>query len=156
MAGAATLGGTFLGSGVNALAADDKALKPPVSQKAIWHCFALRLPAEILESDSWTQYNELGGIPDSEVPREAVIRCTLQSFRYWIKTSRITFTTTLTMRLLTSRSSMPIWLRRVPTQWTWSLFALCKVLQRRVEREATTDKPDATDSGHQLVDSLSQ
>ncbi len=24
--------------------------------------------AEILESDLWTQYNELGGIPDSEVP----------------------------------------------------------------------------------------
>ncbi len=36
--------------------------------------------AEILETDFWVQYNELGGIPDSEVPRwkreSGLHRCT--------------------------------------------------------------------------------
>jgi len=33
--------------------------------------------AEIIETDFWVQYNELGGIPDNEVPGGVAIRLTL-------------------------------------------------------------------------------
>ena len=49
--------------------------------------------AEILESDFWVQYNELGGIPDPEVP------------------DAVTPTTRISTLISRSRKQFPIWLR---------------------------------------------
>jgi hypothetical protein len=66
--------------------------------------------AEFIESDLWQQYNELGGIQDSEVPGGSGSPLYIQPpFRCWIKTWTSTSTTTLTMNSRTKSSSMPIW-----------------------------------------------
>ena len=59
-AGAATLGTGLLASGPSALAAqqDEKSGKLPKGDAAILRFLAA---AEILETDLWVQYNELGG-----------------------------------------------------------------------------------------------
>jgi hypothetical protein len=69
-AGTATVAGALLGSGGRAFADDEhgpeeKGGRLPRGDAAILRFAAA---AEILESDFWVQYNELGGIPDSEVP----------------------------------------------------------------------------------------
>ncbi|HYT50600.1 MAG TPA: hypothetical protein VEL10_00145 [Gaiellaceae bacterium] len=61
--------------------------------------------AEILETDAWQQYNELGGIQDSEVPAEAGIWPTPRRLRCWTKTWTSTSTTTPTTSSPTSPSS---------------------------------------------------
>src|SRR2546422_7358718 len=58
-AGAATAGAGLLAS------AEEHSGKLPKGDAAILRFLAA---AEILETDFWVQYNELGGIPDSEVP----------------------------------------------------------------------------------------
>ena len=65
-AGAATVSGGLLGTGSSLFAkkqADDSRLT--AGDAAILRFLAA---AEILESDLWVQYNELGGVQDSEVP----------------------------------------------------------------------------------------
>ncbi len=66
----------------------------------------LRFPAalELLEADFWIQYNELGGVQDSEVWVELVIYYTPRPLRCWTKTWLSTSTTTLMMRSRTTRS----------------------------------------------------
>ena len=66
-AGAATLGTGLLAEGLPAWAEreDEKSGKLPKGDAAILRFLAA---AEILETDLWVQYNELGGIQDSEVP----------------------------------------------------------------------------------------
>lgn len=64
-AGTTTVAGALLGSGLRAFADDDKNGKLTKGDAAILRFAAA---AEILESDFWVQYNELGGIQDSEVP----------------------------------------------------------------------------------------
>ena len=66
-AGAATLGAGLLASGPPALAEEEreKSGKLPKGDAAILRFLAA---AEILETDLWVQYNELGGIQDNEVP----------------------------------------------------------------------------------------
>ena len=67
-AGTATVGSTFLGGGLRAFGDEhtpkDKSGKLDKGDAAILRFAAA---AEILESDFWLQYNELGGIQDSEV-----------------------------------------------------------------------------------------
>ncbi|MDQ1471326.1 MAG: hypothetical protein QOJ99_2806, partial [Bryobacterales bacterium] len=62
-AGTATVGGALLGTGSRALAEDDRTLSR--GDAAILKFLAA---AEIIETDLWQQYNELGGVQDSEVP----------------------------------------------------------------------------------------
>src|SRR5437763_10925497 len=62
-AGAVTVGAGLLGSSSSALAQDRRGLTP--GDAALLRFAAA---AEILETDFWVQYNELGGIPDFEVP----------------------------------------------------------------------------------------
>jgi hypothetical protein len=66
-AGATTLGAGLLASGPPAFAEpeDEKSGKLPKGDAAILRFLAA---AEILETDLWVQYNEFGGIQDSEVP----------------------------------------------------------------------------------------
>ena len=64
-AGAATLGPELLGNELSALAQDVKPGGLTHGDAAILRFLAA---AEILETDLWQQYNELGGIQDSEVP----------------------------------------------------------------------------------------
>jgi len=66
-AGAATLGTGFLASGAPALAQQEKEKSGqlPKGDAAILRFLAA---AEIIETDLWVQYNELGGIQDNEVP----------------------------------------------------------------------------------------
>src|SRR6267378_6898069 len=66
-AGAATLGTGLLASGAPVLAEQEKERSGKLSRgdAAILRFLAA---AEILETDLWVQYNELGGIQDSEVP----------------------------------------------------------------------------------------
>ena len=66
-AGAATLGTGFLASGAPALAQQEKEKSGqlPKGDAAILRFLAA---AEIIETDLWVQYNELGGIRDNEVP----------------------------------------------------------------------------------------
>src|SRR5258707_11676987 len=63
-AGAATLGAGILGNGALAKGNDGKG-KLSKGDAAILRFLAA---AEIIESDLWVQYNELGGIRDNEVP----------------------------------------------------------------------------------------
>lgn len=67
-AGTATVGGALLGGGLRAFADDDK--KGPGEKFTKGDAAMLRFAAaaEILEADFWIQYNELGGIQDSQVP----------------------------------------------------------------------------------------
>src|SRR4051794_4671650 len=62
--GAATIGAGLLAKGVPAFA-DEEKNRLTRGDAAILRFLAA---AEILESDLWQQYNELGGIQDSEVP----------------------------------------------------------------------------------------
>ena len=66
-AGAATLGTGLLASGAPVLAEQEKERsgKLPKGDAAILRFLAA---AEIIETDLWVQYNELGGIQDNEVP----------------------------------------------------------------------------------------
>ena len=63
-AGAATLGGSLLTTGKSAFA-EEKSGHLDAGDAAILRFLAA---AEILETDLWQQYNELGGIQDKEVP----------------------------------------------------------------------------------------
>ncbi len=64
---AGTIGGALLGGGVRAFAEpeDDRGHRLTKGDAALLRFAAA---AEILETDFWVQYNELGGIQDSEVP----------------------------------------------------------------------------------------
>src|ERR1700730_14736268 len=65
-AGAATVGAGLLSSGIPAFGhEDEKSGRLTKGDAAILRFLAA---AEILETDLWQQYNELGGIQDSEVP----------------------------------------------------------------------------------------
>ena len=66
-AGATTLGAGLLASGPPAFAEreEEKSGRLPKGDAAILRFLAA---AEILETDLWVQYNELGGIQDNEVP----------------------------------------------------------------------------------------
>jgi hypothetical protein len=63
-AGAATVGATILTNGTQAFAEENSG-RLDAGDAAILRFLAA---AEILETDLWQQYNELGGIPDKEVP----------------------------------------------------------------------------------------
>src|SRR3984893_1835078 len=63
-AGAGTVGSGLLANGGTAFAADDKAGLTQGDAAILRFLSA----AEIIEADLWQQYNELGGIQDSEVP----------------------------------------------------------------------------------------
>src|SRR5712672_1062180 len=63
-AGAVTVGSALLGHELPAFA-EEKSGKLTKGDAAILRFLAA---AEILETDLWQQYNELGGIQDSEVP----------------------------------------------------------------------------------------
>lgn len=62
-AGTVTMGGALLGTGARAFGADDGSLSR--GDTAILKFLAA---AEIIETDLWQQYNELGGVQDREVP----------------------------------------------------------------------------------------
>src|SRR2546427_2149303 len=66
-AGAATVGAGLLGNGLSAASEgpEEKSGRLTPGDAAILRFLAA---AEILETDLWQQYNELGGIQDSEVP----------------------------------------------------------------------------------------
>src|SRR6202158_4378482 len=63
-AGTATVGGAILSTGLRTFAID-RSGSLPAGDAAILRFLAA---AEILETDLWKQYNELGGIQDKEVP----------------------------------------------------------------------------------------
>lgn len=64
-AGTATIGAAFLADSVSALGREEQGGSLRKGDAAILRFLAA---AEIIESDLWQQYNELGGIQDSEVP----------------------------------------------------------------------------------------
>jgi hypothetical protein len=71
--GATTVGSALLVGGIRAFADDDKGEKGEKDKsgkltKGDAALLRFAAAAEILESDFWIQYNELGGIQDSEVP----------------------------------------------------------------------------------------
>ena len=71
-AGSATFGAAFLGGGAQAFADDngkgDQGENDGKLSKGDAAMIRFAAAAEILEADFWIQYNELGGIQDSEVP----------------------------------------------------------------------------------------
>ena len=64
-AGTTALGTAFLARSVSAFGGEEQGGSLPKGDAAILRFLAA---AEIIESDLWQQYNELGGIRDSEVP----------------------------------------------------------------------------------------
>ncbi len=68
--GMTTLGGALLAGGISAFADNGKGKEEKSGRLSKGDAALLRFAAaaEILESDFWIQYNELGGIQDSEVP----------------------------------------------------------------------------------------
>ncbi|MBZ5560959.1 MAG: ferritin-like domain-containing protein [Acidobacteriia bacterium] len=69
-AGAATTAGAFLGHGLSAFADDERGPEEKSGRLTHGDAALLRFAAaaEVIESDFWLQYNELGGIQDSEAP----------------------------------------------------------------------------------------
>ena len=63
-AGAATVGAGLLGKGFPAFGEEKSGHLPP-GDAAILRFLAA---AEIIETDLWIQYNELGGVQDKELP----------------------------------------------------------------------------------------
>jgi hypothetical protein len=68
VAGAATMGTGLLGDGSSVLAHEGPEEHPGRLDKGDAAILRFLAAAEIIESDLWQQYNELGGIQDSEVP----------------------------------------------------------------------------------------
>src|SRR6266705_998634 len=70
VAGALTVGAEVLGNGLSAFAKAQEGREEHSGRLTRGDAALLRFAAaaEILETDFWVQYNELGGIPDSEVP----------------------------------------------------------------------------------------
>lgn len=68
-AGATTVGGAFLGGGLRASAEQERGPEEKSGRLTKGDAALLRFAAaaEILETDFWIQYNELGGIQDNEV-----------------------------------------------------------------------------------------
>jgi hypothetical protein len=64
-AGAATVSSSLFEPGITAFGHEEKSGKLTKGDAALLRFAAA---AEILETDFWVQYNELGGVPDSEVP----------------------------------------------------------------------------------------
>jgi Ferritin-like domain len=64
-AGAATVGALLLGKGLSAFGQEEKSGHLPPGDAAILRFLAA---AEIIETDLWVQYAELGGTQDSEIP----------------------------------------------------------------------------------------
>src|SRR2546421_3248755 len=93
----------------------------------------LRLLAaiEIIETDLWRQYNELGGIQDHEVPGGAGVPPTSRPFKCSMGTCPSISTTIPRMRSATSRSSTHTWLRRARIQSIWIGFARCRAVERQ-------------------------
>src|SRR6266700_2095108 len=92
----------------------------------------LRLLAavEILESDLWQQYNELGGIQDSEVPGGVGVQPTSRHFKCWMGTCPSISTTIPKMSSATWRSSTRTWLPKALIQSIWISFARCQAVKR--------------------------
>jgi hypothetical protein len=67
-AGAAGAGLALVGDGAQALAQDASGLSNGSLSTGDAALLRFAAAAEILEADFWIQYNELGGIPDAEVP----------------------------------------------------------------------------------------
>src|SRR2546426_11153918 len=67
VAGAATMGAGLLADGSSLFASDREESSGSLS-KGDASILRFLSAAEILETDLWQQYNELGGIQDSEVP----------------------------------------------------------------------------------------
>jgi Ferritin-like domain len=67
-AGAAAAGAGFLSNGLPVLAKEKEDEKSGKLRKGDAAILRFLAAAEILETDLWQQYNELGGIQDSEVP----------------------------------------------------------------------------------------
>src|SRR5713226_3152833 len=85
---------------------------------------------EILETDLWQQYNELGGIQDSEVPGGSGSAPTSRPCKCWMGTCPSISTTIPRMRSATSRSSTPTWLPRALIPSIWRSFARCRAVKR--------------------------
>lgn len=66
--GAATVGAGILGSGLSAFGDEEKEERSGRLEKGDAAILRFLAAAEIIESDLWQQYNELGGIQDNEVP----------------------------------------------------------------------------------------
>ncbi|MGI9075015.1 MAG: twin-arginine translocation signal domain-containing protein [Bryobacteraceae bacterium] len=66
--GAATVGAGILGTGLSAFSGERKEESSGHLDKGDAASLRFLAAAEIVESDLWQQYNELGGIPDNEVP----------------------------------------------------------------------------------------
>ena len=82
----------------NQLLADDNGERLTKGDAALLRFAAA---AEILETDFWVQYNELGGIPDREVPGGSGILLILPSCKTSTATFRNTSTTTPMTRSVT-------------------------------------------------------
>ena len=67
-AGAAIFGSSILGSGVAASTQEGREEKSGRLTRGDAALLRFAAAAEILETDFWVQYNELGGVQDSEVP----------------------------------------------------------------------------------------
>jgi hypothetical protein len=92
--------------------------------------------AEIIEADFWAQYNELGGVRDSEVPGGVEIQSTLLNLKTSTATFPNTSMTTLTMRSATTHSSTLTWCRRARRQSIWTSSVLCPVVRRPAQAES--------------------
>ena len=112
---------------------------------------------ELLEVDFWTQYNELGGIPDSEVSGgtgNAVYTERLRSIesgfpaihsRQHRRRDQSRDVHQCVSRFQGCRASKP-----------GSVQNARRKQSHRIERQAAADEPDAVDDRQQLVDALSQ
>jgi len=123
-AGAGTVGAGLFANGFNVLPAFAKERSGGITKGDV---AILRLLAaiEIIESDLWQQYNELGGIQDSEVPGGSGSAATSLPFKYWMGTCPSISTIILRMSSATWPSSTRSWLQWAPNQSIWISFARC-------------------------------
>ena len=114
--------------------------------------------AELLEADLWKQYNELGGIQDSEVPGGSGNSGLHQRrSRSWTRTCPSTSTTTPTTSRAT-RSFINAYLAAHGAE-TGQPGQVPHAAQQQGDGRATdrpADQPDGADHRHQLLDAVPQ
>src|SRR6266700_3954845 len=124
--GAGAIGAALLANGLPAFAEEASGGLTPGDAAILRFLSA----AEILETDFWQQYNELGGIQDSEVPGAAGVLPTSRLFQCWMRTCPSISTTIPRMSSPTSHSSMPTWFPKVAIPSIWISFAPCPAVKQ--------------------------
>jgi hypothetical protein len=124
-AGTAAMGAALLSSDSLLFAAEGQEEKSGSLTKGDAALLRFAAAAEILESDFWIQYNELGGIQDNEVSGGSGNPAYTAALSVLDADSHNTFTIIPTMKSHMRSFSMRTLCRKVQSQWISGSFGPC-------------------------------